>query len=198
MTNPSSDARFPRSTHKVYYKMTVEKGRTVVLLSNTIVREPAAVEAALARFPGADHQLMERVEQGAAILEDSKFSTVFVAHYPESDNTLVLSDKLLEFVQKALVPGGKLDGQFSTENRLPFVLSGLVESNGVWTRPAVKNATVSLKRTNNGNTKSVVPKFKREVCIAISVALIMGAYLLSVPGPKIGPHRSYWAILIRQ
>jgi hypothetical protein len=143
--------------------MTVEVGRCVVLLSNAIVREPSAVGAALARFPGADHQLMERVEQGAASLDVSRYNTIYIAHYPENDGSLILSEKLLEIAQKALIPGGKLVGQFSTDNRLPLVLAGLVESDGIWIRPSIKNATVSLNRTNNGRAKVAMPKFKREV-----------------------------------
>lgn len=152
--------------------MTIQMA-VLILLSPSLVSQPAKVEAVLQKFPKTEechHQVLDRVENGAVGLQTEHYREVYIA---ADDEALDLSSELLDKVYSSLVPGGIISGTKLTQpSSLAAIMAGFVELNGMWTRPQRSITTVtpiSLKRPNKPS--NTLPKFKKADSLVLKLDL---------------------------
>jgi anamorsin len=146
--------------------ITEMSGPILVLLSPSLVSQPAKVEAVLQKFPkneSCQHQVLDRVENGGVILQPEYYSQV---HLASEDGEAEVSSQVVEKIFATLQPGGTLSGaKLSQSSSVSAIITGFVEKLGSWTKPekSINNssAPVVLKRSINSTKSSILPKFKK-------------------------------------
>lgn len=131
--------------------------KVLLVVTSDLVSLPDKIEHLTAEYPGQDvhQQLLERLEVAAVNLPPQSFDIVRIA----GSGPVEIPPTAASAIYDAMKPHAQLVGQVKNEPVL--VLSGLVKTNGQWSKYQQSAPTVSLNRKPKSSSDSA-NKFKRK------------------------------------